>query len=77
MSVVTILDIPILPFLVTSRVYTAGSVPMNVKIGNVQFNNFCHYWQFLTLFGIILLDILILPFLATLEVHTIAKFGNV
>ena len=34
MSVVTILDIPILPFLATSRVYTAGSVPMNVKIGN-------------------------------------------
>ena len=35
MSVITILDIPILPFLATSRVYTAGSVPMNVKIGNI------------------------------------------
>ena len=30
-----ILDIPILPFLATSRVCNAGSVPMNVKIGNI------------------------------------------
>ena len=29
-----ILDIPILPFLATLRVYNAGSVPMNAKVGN-------------------------------------------